>query len=553
MSIGENNQLSSMVQGDSNITRDESLEITEISALLNDAVEKTNEVEVKKETALEKAKRIKEEQGSGMPITKEQYVADGEMKKEKLQVEQDFEKTVTDMDSKIEAAKQLNIPKPKTQEELVAAMNLLDSVANGEEIDAAVVAQLNITRKEEGQDKNVNYAAGMTPKAQIEQQEIPEDMQSNDSFDREDIVQILIDKTGMGGEVNLTPEEQEKVIRAKKIIVTEVENQTLSTIKFKPPTKSFTEMIAQHSIETTMTKVTFAASRFSGSMGGLGFGELADIALSRENITHDKLNKKLTIIYNNLKNTSVGTFDNYDEFLSKLAYTDIDFGTFALACSTFPEIDTITLNCNHPTCQHPFEHKYAPRTLIRFEKMRNAILRDMESINKCNSLEQSKELFSHGPVSEYKMIELPFSKYYIEIGIASAKEYLDDLMGVLLDETWNEKHPNDVNNILQFNSSFLTIIRAVSVPMGDEYVRFTDVNDIIEALYTIKPDEANILTEILNKYIATYTPVFGLVNVRCPHCQTLTKFLPIDINQLVFLKFQTWKNTTVELKGILDL
>lgn len=526
----------------------------EISSLLNNAVGEVQTGETpEKETALQRAKRLKEEQGTGIPMTKEEFIADGQVKKEKLDVEKDIDKKITELDNSISAAQELNIPKPQSAEDLVKTMNVLSDMADGKGLDEELAKSLNITKKEEGQDKTVNYAANVSPRQQTEREEIPADMRSTDNFDRDDVVQILIDKTGMGSNVTLTPEEEAKVVRAKKIIISEVESQELATIKFKAPTKSFSEMISQHIVDTTMTKVTFPASRFASDMGGLGFGELGDIALSRENITHEKLNKKLTIIYNNLKNPSVGTFDNYDDFLTKLAYTDIDFGTFALACSTFPEVDTITLTCNHTTCHQNFEHKYSPRNLIRFEKMRNAVLRDMKSINTCTSLEESKELFKHGPVSEYKMIKLPFSNYMVEIGIASAKEYLDNLIGVLLDEKWNEKHPDDVNNLLQINSTFLTVIRAISVPINGEYIRFSDVDDIIEAIYTIKPEEATILSEILDKYLATYTPVFELVDVRCPHCGTVTKRLPIDINSLVFLKFQALRNTTVELNGILDL
>ena len=394
----------------------------EISALLNAAVADTqNDVEEVRETALQKAKKLKDKQGTGIPMTKEEFVADGQVKKEKLDVEKDIDKKIEELDSSISAAQNLNIPKPQSAEALVKTMDVLSDMAEGKGLDEKTAKALNMTIKEEGQDKNINYAAGnISPRQQAEREEIPADMRSTDDFDREDVVQILIDKTGMGSNVILTPEDEAKVVRAKKIIISEVETQELATIKFKAPTKSFSEMISQHVVDTTMTKVTFPASRFAGNMGGLGFGELGDIALSRENITHEKLNKKLTIIYNNLKNASVGTFDNYDAFLTKLAYTDIDFGTFALACSTFPEIDTITLTCNHITCHQNFEHKYSPRNLIRFERMRNAVLRDMKSINSCTSLEESKELFKHSPVSEYKIIKLSFSRYMLEISIASS-------------------------------------------------------------------------------------------------------------------------------------
>lgn len=547
--MSEKQKLSELVAG-STPSKDESIDV---SALLNNAVENTESTieEPVKETKLQKMQRERAQTGGGVVIDNKDYVPDGHVKKQDLQVEKDIDIKMEEMDSTIKTMQNLNIPKPSNPEELVKTMDVVEKIASGEKVDQAVLDELNITEKTEEQKAEINYAA--SPKEQTSQEEIPDGLKSTEDFNRDDVVQILIDKTGLGGNIKFTPEEESKLLRAKKIVVSEVEEKKLATAKFTPPQKSFTAMISEYEMDTVMTKVTFPASRFTASVGGLGFGELGDIALSNENITYEKLNKELTILYNKLKNASTGNFDNYDDFLSKLAYTDIDFGIFGLACSTFPEVDTITLQCQHPSCKQHFDHTYSPRTLIRFDKMYNKILNDIKITNSCQSLSEAKAVMKESPVQKYKIIELPFSKYLVEIGIASAKEYLDNLIGVITDEKWNETHPEDVNNLLQINSTFLTVIRAISVPMNGSYVRFSDVDDIIEAIYTIKPDEATILAEILDQYLAAYQPVFELVDIKCPHCGTVTKSIPIQLSTLVFLKFQALKNTKIELKGILDL
>ena len=73
---------------------------------------------------------------------------------------------------------------------------------------------------------------------------------------------------------------------------------------------------------------------------------------------------------------------------------------------------------------------------------------------------------------------------------------------------------------------------------------------MIQALYHIKPEEIGILSSILQKYTNDYSVTFELTDIVCPHCGTKTKRIPLDINYLVFLKYQRLMSTDVNINNI---
>jgi hypothetical protein len=121
----------------------------------------------------------------------------------------------------------------------------------------------------------------------------------------------------------------------------------------------------------------------------------------------------------------------------------------------------------------------------------------------------------------------------------------------MIGDKFSEKHPDDVNGILQINSALLGLVRAVYVPDNEgSYVMYDKFEDMIQALYMIKPDEIAILSSLLQKYTDSYNVTFELRDIVCPHCGTKTKSIPIDINYLVFLKYQRLMSTELNIDNI---
>lgn len=509
----------------------------DISSLLKASKEEP----VKEKSNLEKMKDAKENGSLGMVVTNEALQKSNEEKKiiankSEADALSEIDAYNAEQDKLINAAKQLNIKnRPTNAEDMVGLIDTLEHVANGGEIPDGSNGEKIIFEEKENSAENKSESSE-TPEEKISEQ-------------KQNIVNILIDKTGLGGEFKFTDEEKEKIVAANEIRLKEVEEVDLSTIKIKKAEKSFIESVEEFQISSSKVPVVFPASRFRAYMTGLSYGEMGDIALNGENVTFDQIHKKLTVIYNKMINPSCGKFESFEDFLRKFAYVDIDLAVYGLVVATFPEVDEIPLTCNNQTCKKSFNHKFSPRTLIRFENSHEHFLSAMKSVIECGAADFD-QLVEESPIRTHKRVKLPYSKFIIEVGVASSYDYLYTIVENMIGDKFSENHPDDVNGILQLNSALLGLIRAVYVPDGDSYVQYTDFEDMIHALYMVKPEEISILSSLLQKYTDSYSTIFQLTDITCPHCGTKTHHIDLDINYLVFLKYQRLMSTEVNIDNI---
>ena len=185
--------------------------------------------------------------------------------------------------------------------------------------------------------------------------------------------------------------------------------------------------------------------------------------------------------------------------------------------------------------------------------MSKTILKGFDAITKACNPTEAKKVHEESFFKKRKIIRLPESKYDVEIGVASAYEYLHETMNEILEDKFSKEHPDDVNGSLVINTLFISMIRSIAVPINGKYVKYTNAEDIIQILYTLKPGDTPILSQIVSAYIQALNAEFALKDVVCPHCGTVSKVVPIDINMLVFMKQQMLTNTRVDLSEMLDL
>lgn len=518
-------------------SRDTTLDVSSLLKASKEAPEK-------KETALDKFKREKEERGSGLVVENK---ALEEANKEKTLIANKAENDAMDevdeylaeQDKMIQAAQNVKFDRlPQTGLEMAAAMDAIEEATTSKEVmNGEKVKTVNIETQESREKSPEEVTSSNEATTAVDE-------------DRKNIINILIDKTGLGGDFKFTDEEKEKIFSSTEIHLKEVEELDLSTITVKKAEKSFLESVNEFQISSSKVPVVFPASRFKAYMTGLSYGEMGDISLNNENVTFDQLQKKLTVIYNKMVNPSIGEFENFEDFLRKFAYVDIDLAVYGLVVATFPEIDDIPLTCNNEKCKNSFNHKYSPRTLIRFDKANEKFLNAMKDVVECPAAESHK-LLEESPARVHKRVKLPFSGFIIEIGIASAYDYLYTIVDNIIGDKFKDNHPDDVNGILQINATLLGLIRAVYVPSGDgSYTMFDNFEDMINALYMVKPEEISILASLLQKYTDSYTVEFELFDITCPHCGTKTSRIPLDINSLVFLKYQRLMSTEIDINNI---
>ena len=536
----------------------------DVSALLK--ASKEEPAPVIEKTPLQLMAERKAETGGGIVVSKEELEKANEEKH--LKQNKDIDDAMTESedylneaDKLIEASKNIKFTKPINNAiELAQAMDAVSKYAEtGEVPEDAPVALMTEeeTKVRDGRIDSIvsgNGDPGSSSASNKDGEELapaktPEEIAADEEKAKR--ITILIDKTGLGADFHFTPEEQEKIVSATQIKVTEVEDIDLSTITVTKSDKSFIDSVDEYQLSSSKVPVVFPASRFRASMTGLSYGELGDLSLGTENVTFDQLHKKLSIIYNKMTNVSCGKFSGFEDFLKKFAYLDIDLAVYGLVVASFPEISEIQLSCNDKKCGKSYNHKFSPRALLRFEDCGSKLLEAMEETIDCD-VKKTKALVESSPVQKHKRIKLPLSKYIVEIGVASAYEYLYDIVQNVAGGKFKEKFPDDVNGILELNAALLSCIRKVYVPKSDgsSYVEFDEFEDVIRALYNIKPEEFSILVKYIQAYTDAYATAFELTDITCPHCGVKTDKLPLKIDQLIFLRYQTLMSTELELESV---
>ena len=374
-----------------------------------------------------------------------------------------------------------------------------------------------------------------------------EDVEPELSEEAKKTIEVIIDKTGLGVDFAFSEEEKKKIEEAEVIKVKKVKTIDIKAIRARKSNKTFQEVVQEYDYAGERTTICFPGSGFKAQMKGLTYGEYSDIVLSMETVTFDQYYKRLSIIYNKMTNISTGPFEDFEDFLKSFAYTDISLALYALMISTEIEHKQVVLHCGNQKCKKSFDWEYQPRTLLRLEKCGEKFLNGMKEIATADAIDYDM-IRENAPVNQSEYIELPNSKLVVEVGVASAYDFLYNFIPLLDADTFAAAFGNRENNINWSNMLLLTAVRSVYVPDGDEYIECTGYKDILDAIYRVSPEEVYIITSYVNKYPGAFESVFSFGNVVCPHCGTVTKNLEVDMDTLVFQTYQRLMSTEIEFE-----
>lgn len=374
---------------------------------------------------------------------------------------------------------------------------------------------------------------------------------------KDQLVKILIDKTGLGANFTFDEEETKAIQTSNMIHLVEVENRDLEAVEIERPDDGTPFMQAMDAYKLSVSKapMTFPASGFKADMTGLSWGEFSDITLdisddSEDYINFDKIYKKLSVIYNNMKNISIGAFKSFEDFLKHFAYVDVQLATYGLLISTQPEEDTITLVCNKPSCKQRFNFKYAPRSIINFNSANTELLEQIDRINTV-APEERLRLAKSSRVNKFTRIKLPVSGYLVDLGFASCYDYLYGILSLIKKYTDEEIPQDDTRWEL---TGMLQGVRGIYMPQKNgTYLAARKPENIIDVLNTaIPPEDIIVLNSAYEHYINQYYIEFSLNGVECPHCHTKTESIAITPDELVFLIHQRQRATPITFDNFQD-
>jgi len=289
------------------------------------------------------------------------------------------------------------------------------------------------------------------------------------------------------------------------------------------------------------------------------FIQLGSNPASGNRVDADK--KQWSIIFNHVKNVSIGEFKNFEDFLKKTKYSDRELLMWGILLAASDEEESVTLRCANPKCRHEHEIKYNPRTIIHV----NDELIKKYQWEKTGSVAPGQAAIDHYNElnSTVRRYELPNSKFIVEIDDRpSAYDFLNRRYP-LMDELRNRYNGNGSENLtddeieennaeysyLVAHAMFVTAISIIKDGTEYRYDNWDDIEKIITTSLDMR--DAAILMQLVNKVAgSTISPMeFYLENFTCEKCGRHEDRVPIpDIGQtLIFQLARRLSSTEIKL------
>lgn len=349
---------------------------------------------------------------------------------------------------------------------------------------------------------------------------------------------IVIDKTGMG-DIHFTEEEKEKLERVKSIKIKEVERIELGGIRIKRPKKKNVGKILERTANTLKTtNIVLPNSGYTAVIKGCSAHELIQLIDNEQNALLSN-EMKWTLIYNKIQSTSIGKFKDFDHFLENTALIDYDVFIYGILCATYPDSDSISLNCEK--CEKSFDHQYSVKSLIRVEQMDDALRTRVGEISDASHMEETaKKCHEEALVNEVLRYQLPRSEILVDLHIQSAKDFIYKTVAELANDDIEAKYKQASIISSAIQSAYILD------PEDGEYIQFDTPKDITEIIYSLTDVDIKVLNLKIQELMDGKQIEFGLMNMTCPHCRNYTETLPLPIEKVLFLKYQTSLTTDVE-------
>lgn len=347
---------------------------------------------------------------------------------------------------------------------------------------------------------------------------------------------VVIDKTGMGV-VNFTDEERAKLEKVKKIKVEEVESLELSTIVTKKVKKKNVAKILQKTKNTIKTtSIVLPASGYTAEIRGCSAHELLGLITDGRNPLHDN-ETKWSLIYSKIESTSIGTFKDFNDFLTHTSTLDYQTFIFGILCATYPEDDSIPLTCQK--CNKEFDHHYSIKSLIRAERMDSDLQNRVANIiDASHMLPTALECHENAPVNEVKRYRLPYSEFIVDLHVQSVHDFIYESVKKL-----SEKRDSNMAQA----SVLSTGVRSFFVPQDDgSFIELDEPEEITEVIYKLNDIDIKVLNTKMQDLISGKQFDFGFMDMTCPHCRNYVDTLPMDVEKILFFKYQMALNTEVE-------
>ena len=127
-------------------------------------------------------------------------------------------------------------------------------------------------------------------------------------------------------------------MKADKIKLVEVNEERLKSIEIRKPKKDNVRTIIERTYDKSFSPFVAIASGYTGKMRNLSSMEVINLVSARERseTNAEYILQQWSLIYSRLRETSIGDFDSFDEFIKNSAIIDLENYLYAIIAATYP-------------------------------------------------------------------------------------------------------------------------------------------------------------------------------------------------------------------------
>jgi hypothetical protein len=390
--------------------------------------------------------------------------------------------------------------------------------------------------------------------------EIPAGTPSNDPASKEapvPTINITVEKdTPVTVNVDESITANMSTSRVVDIVVKEVSEKELK----------MANIIENSSIEGIITKydsgindvpITLPLSGYRCVMRSINWWDFIKLTAPTSNSPVDNELKKWSVLYDHIKNVSIGDFADFEDFMKKTKYQDRELLMWGLLVATADDEELLEFVCQNPKCGQHIRIKYRPRNIQHIEE--DKIPKWWKAAGDAAPGDEAIKVWEEA-TGLRKRYQLPNTKIIVEINEPSAYDFVTKklpLIEELLkryrpDGNMSQIDPNDPTMAeFDYLSANALFVSAMTIVRGDKEYRFTDWSSIEQIITEgLDAEDSGVLLKIIEKARNNVSPISFRVNdITCSACKQHYDYMPIpDIGgTLLFQVSQRLSNTQINL------
>ena len=303
--------------------------------------------------------------------------------------------------------------------------------------------------------------------------------------------------------------------------------------------------------------LTLPLSGYRCVMRSINWWDFIKLTAPSSNSPVDNELKKWSVLYDHMKNVSIGEFTDLEDFMKKTKYQDRELLMWGLLVATADDEELLEFKCQNPKCGKNIRIKYRPRNIQHVEE--DKIPKWWTAAHDAAPGADAVKVWEEASGLR-KRYQLPNTGIIVEINEPSAYDFVTNKLP-LIEELLKRYRPDgnmasiDPNDPTMAEFDYLSanalFVSAMTIVRDDKEYRFTDWSSIEEIITTgLNAEDSGILLKIIDKARNNVSPITFRVNdIACSACKQHYDYMPIpDIGgTLLFQVSQRLSNTQINL------